>query len=506
VASAESTPIRAVRESRASAAARRVGALVAQVPLGLAIVLAAGIVLRLVVSLVYQPALMNSADSPTYIVMADGGLFGDPVRTAGYPMFMIALRWVSDALAFTITVQHVLGVLTALLLYVIARRAGAPLWVATIGAAAVLLSLDQVVLEHIILSEALFTFLFVATLYACVRALDDPSPLYRALDSRHAWLFAAGLLLALCAWVRGVAAPLSPFLLLWILLAIPGSWRRRVVNAAVAAVAIAALMLTYFALNDARTGTFGLSQSPGWALYSRIAPIADCNQFTPPEGTESLCEATPPAARNGPDFYGWESGSPAIKLFTYPPNGDDELGAFAREAIRAQPRGYVQAVGTDVLRYFFPNYKTYAFGGLGYGPLDIQFEDRAIERDVWSYLSAVYTGVDQRKIEEPVTVLSEIQDWMRVQPLLMLAAVALAVAGIVFTRGRVRAVLVLLCGAGLLLFVIPSATATYNARYAIPSGGPLMLAGAMAAWALLSRLRGARDEAMPGSPRSHEAG
>jgi hypothetical protein len=317
-----------------------------------------------------------------------------------------------------------------LLLYALGRRTGAPVWVAVIGAAAVLLSLDQIVLEHIILSEALFVFLFVATLYVCVRALDDPRPLAWILDTRHAWLIGAGLLLAMCAWVRGVAAPLAPFLLLWILLAVPGTWRRRFANAVVAGIAIAALMLTYFALNDMRTGTFGLSQSTGWGLYSRVAPLADCSQFTPPAGTESLCEQTPPGTRNGPDFYGWEPGSPAVQLYTYPPTGDDKLGAFARESIRAQ-----------------------------------------------------------RRMDGPVEALSEVQDWVRVQPLLMLAAMVLGIAGIVFTRGRVRAVLILLCGGGLLLFFVPSATANYNARYAIPSSGPIVLAGAIAAWALLGRWR-----------------
>ena len=47
----------------------------------------------------------------------------------------------------------------------------------------------------------------------------------------------------------------------------------------------------------------------------------------------------------------------------------------------------------------------------------------------------------------------------------------------------------------MLLFVIPSATANYNARYAIPSGGPIVLAGAIGAWALLARLREYRDRA-----------
>jgi hypothetical protein len=482
-----------LRGARASAAARRLGAHVAATPVALAVVVAAGLVLRLVVSLVYQPALMNNADSATYIVMADGGLFGDPVRTTGYPLFMIALHAISDALAFTIAVQHLLGVATGLLLYAIGRRAGAPVWAATIGAAAVLLSLDQVVLEHIVLSEALFIFVFVAALYACVRALDDPRPLYRAFDTRFAWLLAAGVLLALAAWVRGVAAPLTPFLLLWILLAIPGTWRRRVANVAVAGAAVAVLMLTYFALNDSRTGTFGLTQSPGWGLYSRMAPLADCNQFTPPEGTESLCEPTPPGTRYGPDYYGWEPGSPAVQLFTYPPNGDDILGEFARESIKAQPRAYAYAVGTDVLRYFLPNYHTYAFGGPGYDTLDIQRQDPALEREVLGWLSAYFSGIDQRRLDGPVSVLSDIQDWVRVQPLLMLAAMLLGLGGIVFTRGRVRAVLILLCGAGLLLFVVPSATANYNARYAIPSGGPIVLAGAIGAWALRERRAGAAE-------------
>jgi hypothetical protein len=493
-----------LREARWSAAARRPDSLAARVPLAVALLFAAGLVLRLVVSLVYQPAVMNNADSATYIVMADGGLFGDPVRTTGYPIFMIALHAISDQLAFTIAVQHVVGIATAVLLYALGRRAGAPVWAAAIGAAAILLPLDQIVLEHVILAEALFIFMLVAALYACVRALDEPRPLWRAFDSRHAWIIAATLLLALSAWVRAVALPLAPFFLLWILLAIPGTWRRRVVNAAVAGVTIAALMLTYFVLNESRTGYFGLTQSSGWAIYSRSAPFADCNQFTPPDGTEELCETTPQAARYGPDYYGWEAGSPAVQQFQYPPNGNDQLGAFGREAIRAQPRAYATAVAKDTLRYFIPNYSTYAFGGPGYDTLDIQREDPALEREVWGWLSGYYDGIDQRRMDEGVEVLSEIQDWVRVQPWVMAIAMLVGIAGIVFSRGRVRAVLILLCGVGLLLFVIPSASANYNARYAIPSSGPILLGGAIGAWVLLGRFR-ARGRG-PAAPTARSAG
>ena len=487
MASAESTPIRLLRTARPSSAARRTAAFAAGIPAVLALLLLAGVLLRLGVMLLYQPAILNNADTPTYVTMADGGLFGDPVRPAGYPLFMIAVHAISSQLSFMIGVQHLLGVATALLLYAAARRVGAPVWAGAVGAAAVLLSLDQIVLEHMILSEALFTFLISLVLYVCVRALDEPRPLLWRLDSRLAWLLAAGLVLGLAAWVRGVGMPMLPFLALWVALAIPGPALRRVGRGALAIAPAIALLLVYFAINDSRTGTFGLTQSSGWSMYSRMAPLADCDQFTPPAGTEALCETSAPGTRFGPDFYGWEPGSPAINLFTYPPNGDDKLGAFAREAILHQPRAYAQAVATDVARYFIPDYKTYAFGGPGYDTLDIDRRDPVLEREVYGWVSAYYDG-NFHEIDRGVSVLSEIQDWVRVQPLLMLAAIALGVAGIVLARGRVRAALVLLCGTVLLLLLIPSATANYNVRYGIPVGGPVMLAGALGLWVILGRI------------------
>jgi len=488
MASAETTPIRMLRGPRASAAARRGRDLAASVPVAIALLLVAGVLLRLLVVLIYQPALVNNADTPTYVTMADGGLFGDPVRPTGYPLFMLALHAITDQLSFTIGVQHLLGIATGLLLYASGRRIGAPVWAAAIGAGAVWLSIDQIVLEHMVLSEALFTFLVTFVVYACVRALDDPRVLVWRLDSRMLWIFVAGFVLGMAAWVRGVGMPMIPFLALWIALAIPGRWWQRIGRGALAAVPAIALLLTYFAINDSRTGAFALTQSSGWALYSRMAPLADCSQFTPPAGTEALCEVSPPGTRFGPDFYGWESESPATKMFAYPPNGDDQLGEFAREAISAQPRAYVQAVANDTLRYFLPDYKTYAFGGPGYDSIDIERKDPALEREVFGWLSAYYDG-DMRVIEGPVETLSEVQDWVRVQPLLMLAALIAGIAGIVLSRGRVRAVLILIVGAGLLLLVIPSATANYNVRYGIPAGGPIVLGGALGVWVVAGRLR-----------------
>ena len=502
MASAESTTIRLLRRARSSSAARRAGELIVRIPVAVAILLAAGLILRLIVLLLYQPALVNNADTPTYVAMANGGLFGDPVRPSGYPMFMIALHAISDDLTFTIAVQHLLGIATALVLYALARRIGAPVWVAAIGAAAVLLPLDQIVLEHVVLSDALFTFVLSVVLYACVRALDDPRPLVGRLATRHLWILGAGLALGFGAWVRGVGAPMVPFLVLWLALAIPGRAWERIGRAALAGTAAVALLLVYFALNESRTGTFGLTQSSGWSLYSRVAPFADCRQFTPPAGTEGLCEDSPIGTRFGPDFYGWEAKSPAHKLFVYPPRGDDQLGAFARQAILHQPRAYAWAVANDTLRYFLPDYNTYAYGGPGYNTLDIQRHDWPLELEISGYLPLYYDSGELDINEDAIRILSEIQDWVRVHPWLMLIAMLTGLAAIVPARGRVRAVLVLLCGAGLLLLVIPSATANYNARYAIPGSGPIMLGGAIGLWVIWGWLSARRRA---GGPREGSA-
>jgi hypothetical protein len=503
MASAESTPIRLLREARSSAAARRVGRLVRSVPVALAVLITAGVALRVAVWLVYRPAVMNYADTVPYVAMADLGLFGDPVRPSGYPMFLQALHFISDDLDVTIVVQHLLGIATALLLYAAVRRIGAPLWVALTGAAAVLLSLDQIVLEHTVLTEALFTFGLAAALYSCVRALGDPRLLTGPLESRHLWLLGAGVALGLSAWVRGAAAPLIPFLALWVALAIPGRWWVRAGRGALAGGAAAAVLLAYFALNDANTGTFGLTQSSGWALYSRIAPAADCDQFEPPAGTAGLCEESEPGTRFGPDFYGWEPGSPARKLFGYPPQGNERLAAFAREAIKAQPGWYVRLVAQDMVRYFIPNYRLYAFGGPGYDSLDIERRDPVIEEDVHFWIGGYYPG-EPLVIRGGVSALGEAQDYVRVQPILMLIALIAAAGGLLLARGKQRAVLFLLLGAALLLLLVPSATASWNARYAIPAGGPLIAAGALGAWLLARRFLPGKGSAGSSTPAPGE--
>jgi hypothetical protein len=337
------------------------------------------------------------------------------------------------------------------------------------------------------MGESLFTLGVAFALYAGVRALDDGRPLAGALTTRNAWIAAAGISLGLATWVRGVGVGLIPVFALWVALAVPGRWWERVGRGALAGGTAVAIVLVYFALHDSETGEFGLTQGPGWALYARSAPFADCDRFDPPAGTEALCETTEPEARNGPDFYGWEQGSPAVRMFGGPPLGSDSLADFAREAIVHQPADYARAVAKDTIRYFVPGVAVNPYYGVGYDALDIERRSPIIEQDVSGRINDYYAD-ESVAIEGGVGALGEVQDWLRVQPVLMGIAVIAGVIGVVLGNRRQRWGIALLLGASLALLVVPSATATYAARYAIPIGGPLIAAGALGAWLLIQRM------------------
>jgi hypothetical protein len=475
--------------STARGAGVRARELIATVPLAIVVLVVFGIALRLALWLAYSPAVVNLADSGSYVGLAAGDLFGDATRTVGYPLFLRPVHAVSDQIEFTIALQHLMGIATALVLYGVVRRLGAPVWAGAVGAAAILLSLDQIFLEHALMNEPLFTLLFVVALYAAVRALDDPRPIVGPLDSRHAWIAAAATAMALAGWVRAVGVPVIALFVLWFAFACHGSWRARLANAGLSALVAGAVIVGYFAMNASATGYFGLSEASGWALYSRVAPFADCTRFDPPEGTRTLCETTPVSERPGADFYGHEPGSPARRLFGGPPAGDEQLSEFARSALLAQPLSYAADLGRDLIRYFYPAFQPQDFSGVGLEVLDVNRRAPGVEEGLAATFNAYYAD-DEYEINRDVDTLATIQDVLRVHPKLLLLSVLLGGAGVVFARGRLRWGLVLLLGTSLGMMLIAPATAIWSARYAVPAQGPLVAAAATGAWLLLVRVRG----------------
>ena len=243
---------------------------------GLLAVLGAGILLRAVLLAAYSPAYLSYPDTWGYAKAAGGPLFmPDWIRPAGYPALLAGLHAVWGSLTFTIVVQHLLGLATAVLAYATLQRAGAPRWVALVPAVVLTLTLDAIYYEHTLLSETPFTLLVTGALYCGVRSLEERSGI--------GWPIACGLLLGLAVTFRGIALFAIPVFVLALLLR-DGGWRRRLAGAGATAIAVVALLVSYAALQESQNGYFGLTQGSGWSTYARSAPFADCRVFDPPGG------------------------------------------------------------------------------------------------------------------------------------------------------------------------------------------------------------------------------
>ena len=103
---------------------------------------AVGLVLRVLTSVTYRPALAFVQDTFDYLENA-AVLQPGLVRPSGYPAFLRILS-VAGSIAVIPVVQHVLGLSTGVLLYALLRRLGVGAWMAALGAAPVLLDSYQI--------------------------------------------------------------------------------------------------------------------------------------------------------------------------------------------------------------------------------------------------------------------------------------------------------------------------------------------------------------------------
>ncbi len=453
-------------------------------PVPLALLLLLGVAARVWLMADYRPAYLSSNDSARFLHFAhiDDGMYEDTFGPTAYAAMLKALRFVSDRLEFTVAVQHLLGVVAALLLYAAVRRLGAPVWAACVPAGVVLLSGDQLYMEHALLSEGGFLPLLAGGLYAGVRALDSERPLR--------WVALAAALFAGTALFRNVGLVLIPALVLWALVAMPRG--RRLAAGAVAAAAAAAVLGPYAIGAALDGGNTGWTATSGWNAYGRSAPFADCDQFDEPAGTELLCEDTPPGDRPGSLFYLWFDGSPARDLFGHPPLEQELLGRFGRRAILAQPLDYVKTVAADVPRFVNPTLNHRRYSGGGYFLMSRRGDEA--ERNVLFQLSRDYEHADY----SPGSSGDTVADWQELQRLdgwVPGLFVAFALAGLIAARGAALRGLALFALAGAGLVLMPAATLTLLGRYTVPPMPVIAGAGAIGAWAMVEWLRRRRAAA-----------
>jgi 4-amino-4-deoxy-L-arabinose transferase-like glycosyltransferase len=168
-----------------------------------------------------QAPVLFAGDSTSYLVAAGGlahGSLAIPLhRAVGYPLFLAVVdRLAGEGSSAIMLAQHLLGSLTAALVYLLAsvgfgRPAG------LVAGLLIVLSAPLIVFERYVMAETLFTALLTLAFWL-VLAGQRRSVVLLPL--------AAGLTLGLAAVVRPVALALAPAALLALLLG-PRSWRER---------------------------------------------------------------------------------------------------------------------------------------------------------------------------------------------------------------------------------------------------------------------------------------
>src|SRR4030042_1821574 len=126
------------------------------------LVLAVGLLSRLILILLYQPVAYS--DTPSYRRLANAVLSGfvnyDGTRTPGYPVFLALVG--SDQRVWLI--QLLLGFATTFLLFYIGWKLTDKPWFGGLIALTHTLNLGQLFFESNLLTESLTTFLIISTM------------------------------------------------------------------------------------------------------------------------------------------------------------------------------------------------------------------------------------------------------------------------------------------------------------------------------------------------------
>jgi hypothetical protein len=441
------------------------------------------VAVRAVTMLAFRPALWFGGDSASYVAVALRGQ-PDESRVSGYGLFLRILR-PFHSFMLAVAVQHLLGVLMGLTIYLALRnRLGLPRWGATLAALPILFDAYQIQLEQEILSDVVFEFLVAAAIVVALWWRGD----------RPAWAHVtAGLLLALSATIRPIGLPLLILYACYLLLR-RVRWQVFGVTVLVSVLPI----VMYLAWFDSALQMVNFTRSNGVFLWSRTMSFANCSVIKPPADEAALCP--PRGPRLGASSYIWVAQSPLNKIpggrFTAKKNSLAQN--FAVRAIAAQPAGYAAAVGHDFMLSFYWNRPQHP------SPYTAEKYQFATAQSLWVAPSlgtqgGSTLGADQRayshaassatKAYEPYAgFMRGYQRLVYLRGTLLGIAVLIGFAAIVRSWlgggiGRLRdwggpALLPWLTAVALLL--VPVATADFDLRYVVPAVPVACLAAALA--------------------------
>jgi hypothetical protein len=310
--------------------------------------LAIGAVLRLVAVLGYPGALWFAGDSYVYLGAA---LRPQPnlSKTTGYSLFLRLLLPL-HSLTLVVVLQHLMGLADAVMIYALLRRNGVSRKWATIATLPVLLDGYMIEDEHLIMTEALFTFLLLVSLLLIM---------WRPKVSWWGALI-AGLLMGYAAIVRTEGAIVLVIFPLFLLIR---GWGWKTLSGWAAAILMCVGILipvgAYASWFHQRTGHYNMTMSDGYYLWGRVSSFANCAVIKPTGAQATVCPTQPIADRTPPGNYIWHA--PYVHQDLNSTGGpvnyanNSLLTSFAIHAVEAQPLDYAKTVVKGVaLSFGFP--------------------------------------------------------------------------------------------------------------------------------------------------------
>ncbi|MQA05184.1 MAG: hypothetical protein GEV07_21465 [Streptosporangiales bacterium] len=437
-----------------------------------------GSVLRVLVQVAYEPAILY-IDSFSYLATAaDSDPDPSRARPIGYSALLLGWLLPLRDLSLITTVQHLLGVAMGALIYALLLRRQAPRWLATLAAAPILLDGYQLQIEQNIMTDTLFQALVLAA-FATLLWRREPHPTAAA---------AVGLLLGLAVTVRPVGLLLIGVVLGYALL-VGQDLRRRLTTAGAVVATFALPLVVYGAWYLTAAGGPEPNPYQGKVLYGRVAPFADCTQLAgEPRRIRELCPSEPPEHRRGEDHYIHADSSPANQTGLTGAAANAALRTFARTVIVNQPVAFAQAVTVDFAKGFAP-VRTTAPGDV---PLERwRFQLRyPVYAQGNPYHAAAHYDSEQPRVNTALGgFLRDYQAVMYTRgPLLAVAAGCGLLAGLVRRRAVRSPAALAVTVAGLGLILTP-AFVEFSWRYQLPAIVLLPLGGALGVTSWLTARR-----------------
>lgn len=473
----------------------------------LALLIAGGLLLRVVTQFAYEPALLF-IDSKKYLYGTDFslGAWGsfDPI---GYTLLVLKPVLMFTNLGFVALLQHVLGLGMAVALYVLMLRWGVVRWLAALAVAPVLLDAYQLNAEQTIMPDVLFEALVVAGI---VLLLWRPRPAL-------AFVILAGLAFGTSAPVRQVGEALILPALVYVVAA-ARDWRIRLLHGAVLVVCFALPIVGYMGYSKVVLHYgFQMSSMGDAYLYGRTAHAADCATLTLPPDEQVLCPTPAQALKFGVDGLVNNPASPRVEYAVDVQHGVPDYNLpqqkqFAYAVIKQQPMRVVGDITRDSIKIFALTRNTVE----GDTPIKRwQFQNvyptfppgiTAKGSHSATNLFAAAGGGGKARVRRPLAVglrFYQLHGGYTPGPVFLLALLA-GLAGI-FTfgrRGDAGPALACLLITGTAVAVLLGADLyEFSWRYQLPALVTLPIAGALGATAIAQQVRNRRErKAAPVAP------